>query len=125
MTRVLVVDDEQGLRVLVGAILKSASHDVVEAEDGEDALDILRDYPIFDLIITDIHMAPMDGLRFLAELQRRYPTIPVIISSVSFRYYRVDPSQQLGAAAFLPRPFTPPQLLELVERIMGNHARKI
>jgi len=124
MARVLVVDDERGLRVLVGMVLKSIGCEMVEAADGVEALDILRDDPAFDLVITDVHMARMDGVRFLTVLREQYPTLPVILSSVDFRLDRVSQVIQQGAAAYLPRPFTPRQLIEVVERVMDKRAHR-
>ncbi len=63
MTRVLIVDDEQGLRILVNVVLKSIGYETVEAADGEEALAILGTDPRFAAVISDVHMAGMDEIR--------------------------------------------------------------
>jgi DNA-binding NtrC family response regulator len=120
MTRVLVVDDDPGLRQLVGIMLASIGCKMVEAEDGYEALTILRADPGFAVVISDVHMARMDGVRFLTELRAQQVTIPVILSSVDFSSDWINVVMQQGAAAYLPRPFTPRQLVAVVKQVLGK-----
>ncbi len=120
MTRVMVVDDEQELRELVKIVLKSIGYATVEAADGHEALTILRADPRFVVVISDVHMARMDGVRFLNELKVYQLTIPVILSSADFSSECVHAALQQGAVAYLPRPFTPRQLIDVVKQIVDK-----
>lgn len=101
--RILVVEDELLIRLLVSDELRSAGFDVIEAADADEALTILGSLVRVDLIISDVRMpGSLDGLGLLAVVRETYPTIPVIITSghVESRHAIAD-----GAARFLAKPY--------------------
>ena len=78
MARILVVDDEVSIRTLLKMELEEEGHEVLLAEDGIDALEVLEREPI-DLITLDIRMPRMDGLDFLGKIREVNKDIPIVI----------------------------------------------
>ncbi|MBI3890147.1 MAG: response regulator, partial [Candidatus Wallbacteria bacterium] len=76
--RILVVDDESGIRMVCREALERMNHEVIECEDGLQALSKLQDSP-FDLILMDLKMPNMDGAEMLAKLRSTDPRTPVLI----------------------------------------------
>jgi CheY-like chemotaxis protein len=111
--RILVVDDEPDMLVNVARILRRGPHVCVTAGSSEEALALVeRDQP--DLIVSDLRMPGMDGLGLLRALKQLSASTPVII----FTAYATDATAQealaAGASAFLAKPFTATELLEIV-----------
>jgi two-component system chemotaxis response regulator CheY len=108
--RVLVVDDNQHMRAIVGAILKSAGITATrEAREGGQALAILKDFPA-DVAIVDFQMAPMDGLEFTRQLRdpatSPNPTLPIIMITGHADAARVARARDAGVNEFLVKPVT-------------------
>ncbi len=107
--RVLVVDDSQHMRSIVGTILKSAGVTAIrDASNGAQALSILKDFPA-DVAIIDLLMAPMDGLEFTRQL-RQSPTLksdlPLIMMTGHADQARVVQARDAGVNEFLVKPVT-------------------
>jgi CheY-like chemotaxis protein len=80
MPRVLVADDEESMRLLVARAIAMDGHEVVTAEDGADALEILtRDNGAFDLLLTDIKMPVMDGIALALAVARDFPRMTILL----------------------------------------------
>ena len=109
---VLLVEDDHALRVVMADILRQAGYDIVETDNGLDALDLLASHPI-DVLITDVEMPGMDGLRLLGEVKRRFPAVAVVV--ISGRFSHASVAQQLGAACYLSKPCSRWQLLTAVQ----------
>lgn len=108
--RVLVVDDEAKMRRLLEIMLKQMGYDVLQAGNGRQALDLLREEAV-DLIITDLRMPELDGMDLLRELNAQNSEVPVIVVTA---YGTVDSAVQTmkyGACDYIVRPFE----LEAVE----------
>jgi DNA-binding NtrC family response regulator len=82
------------------------------------ALDFLQTDQHFDLIMSDVRMAKMDGLSLLKNLIQHYPHIPVMLLSVHARADWVGEAMRRGASAYLQKPFTKDQLVEAVQSIV-------
>jgi CheY-like chemotaxis protein len=121
MARILIVEDDRNSRFLMTQILGRIGYEVVEADNGLSALDILKRDQRFDLIMSDIRMAKMDGLSLLRNLNETYPTIPVMMLSVHARAEWVAEVLRRGATAYLQKPFTKDQLVEAVQDIAPLH----
>jgi CheY-like chemotaxis protein len=80
VARILVVDDDQAVRLLLRAVLERRGHAVVEAKNGDEGLQYYRAAPA-DLVITDIQMPVMDGLQMIKELRGDFPTAKIIAIS--------------------------------------------
>jgi CheY-like chemotaxis protein len=80
MSRVLVADDEESMRFLVARAIAMDGHEIVTAEDGAEALDILtREDGAFDLLLTDIQMPVMDGIALALSAARDFPSLTVLL----------------------------------------------
>lgn len=80
MPRVLIVDDEESMRVLVARAIAMDGHHAVTAQDGAEALDILtRDNGAFDLLLTDIQMPVMDGIALALSAKRDFPDLTILL----------------------------------------------
>lgn len=111
--RILVVDDEQLVRTLVGKILGDAGYTVVEAASGKEALEKIKEGPLA-LIILDILMPQIDGYMFL-ELMPDNINIPVImLSGLSEPSGKVT-SFNLGADDYITKPFSAGELLARIQ----------
>jgi CheY-like chemotaxis protein len=120
LAKILVIDDEEGVRRVIGKILVRAGHDVLEAPDGKVALSLLKEEAA-DLVICDLFMPEMDGVEVLRQLRRDYPNLRVVaISGGAYqgRVQLLDVAKALGAVAVLGKPFQPHQLLELVNDLL-------
>jgi two-component system, chemotaxis family, chemotaxis protein CheY len=117
---VLLVDDEEILRRLLGRTLAGAGFEVYEAPNGELALEVARTLEVrLSLVITDISMPVMDGLEFAHAFRPLFPTVPILFMTGK------DPmvSVALGSGIednLLRKPFGPDTFLEAVVRTIGR-----
>ena len=115
--RILVVDDDPGLLRLLTIRLRSQKYEVEPVASAADALvAVSRFRP--DLVITDLRMAQMDGIALLRELQRRWPSLNVIMLTAHGTIPDAVKATQSGAFAFLTKPVEKEQLLEEVRRAL-------
>jgi two-component system response regulator (stage 0 sporulation protein F) len=114
MAAILVIDDEEIIRVLLRSALEAAGYEVTEATNGREGLDLYRKKPM-DLIITDILMPELSGLDMLMELTREFLDAKVIaISGAAGERNVLDVAKLLGARQTFPKPFSIPDLLNAV-----------
>ena len=115
--RILVVDDDPGLLRLLTIRLRSQKYEVEPAPNAAEALAaIARFRP--DLVITDLRMAQMDGIALLKELQRKWPSLNVIMLTAHGTIPDAVKATQSGAFAFLTKPVEKEHLLEEVRRAL-------
>jgi CheY-like chemotaxis protein len=121
MARILVVDDDAMIRVVVKDILERRGHAVVLAECGHDGAEAIEAYA-FDIAIVDIFMPGMNGLETIKAFRRSAPRLPIIVmSGYAFRdaggpapdFLRM--AVDLGAAACVRKPFSAADLLHAVQ----------
>jgi len=115
MARILVVDDEPSIRMLIRTILQSEGHSITTASNGREALEmVIENVP--DLIVLDLMMPEMDGWHLLEELHirglRRHTR--VVIVSGHYDPQGVSEDRRAHAHHFLPKPFDPSSLIELI-----------
>jgi two-component system chemotaxis response regulator CheY len=117
---VMNVDDSMTMRKIVTLALKSQGHTALEAENGKQALDLLRANKI-DAIILDINMPVMGGIEFLQELKKKpvYAKVPVIVLTTQGEDALKDQALALGAKAFMVKPFQKEALLETLGKVAG------
>jgi hypothetical protein len=114
---VLVVDDEAGFRSLLQKILSGVGYAVLEASDGEEALQVVRACNL-DLVLTDLSMPVQDGLETIKILRQERPELKIIAVSGRFGAEFLRTAELLGARASLTKPIRPDELLETVRRVM-------
>jgi two-component system, OmpR family, response regulator ResD len=119
-TYVLVVDDEFRIRKLLADFLIREGHKVLEASDGEEALDILFESgKRVDLVILDVMMPKYDGW-FVLERIREYTTIPVIMLTARSDEYDQLKGFKLGADDYVTKPFSPSVLVARVNKLLSK-----
>lgn len=112
---VLVVEDEPLGRALICHVLRREGYQVTEAADGAEALELTR-VQRFNLVISDLIMAKLDGFKLLDRLHSIYPRMPVIVISA---YMSADSGQKIlqETAEFIPKPFELETLRSTVQRL--------
>jgi two-component system response regulator (stage 0 sporulation protein F) len=114
MAMILIIDDEETIRVLLRTALQAEGYEVAEAVNGCEGLERYRDRPA-DLVITDILMPELNGLDMLLELTREFLHAKVIaISGAGEGKKFLDVAKLLGARQTFQKPFSMPQLLSAV-----------
>jgi two-component system, NtrC family, response regulator PilR len=103
--RVLVVDDEQSMRELLGIMLRQVGYDVTQADGGEAAIQTLRSTDAFDLVITDLRMRTVDGLAVLRATKEHSPrTVVLVVTAFASTETAVE-AMKLGAYDYVTKPF--------------------
>lgn len=115
--RVLVVDDEAGLRTTLAANLELDGFDVVEAESGAEALERARQQD-FDVVLTDIRMPGMSGVELFRQLRRLRPGLPVLLMTAFTIEHLIREALREGAYMVIAKPFD-------VERVSGALKRAV
>lgn len=101
---VLVVDDQPGVRQLLGIIIKEAGYQVRDAQNGKEAVDIVKMWKP-DLVIMDIKMPVMDGVKALEKIKLLSPDLPVVMMTAYGSEEVLEDLQKKGAAMCLTKPF--------------------
>ena len=112
MARILIVDDDDADRIVLGTILERADHEIFFAEDGEEALSEYGGHPI-DVVITDLQMPKVHGLELITVLKRLSPR-PAIIAISGTGLDQLDMAKAVGADATLTKPIDRIELLSAV-----------
>src|SRR3989339_709621 len=117
MARILLVDDEQGILNTLTILLKSEGFEPAAALGAEKALQILIEEE-FDLMISDIRMAPMNGMELLRIVHETYPNMAVIMLTAYGQVDSAIEADQLGASAYVKKPFRTEELLMAIEKAL-------
>lgn len=122
--KILVVEDNDFVRMQIVRFLEEAGYVVSESARGDEAVDIATKDNNLNLAIVDVRMEPVDGFDFIRTLQGRNINIPVILVTGDENPDLLDQSQKLGVGAVLMKPVQKDRLIKTVERTMQIHARK-
>src|SRR3954462_13382792 len=117
--RVLIVDDQRNMRTTTAFVLQQAGYDVAEAESGEAALSRLLAEP-FEVVLTDLKMAPLDGLAVLRGALEIAPATQVIVMTGYGTVESAVAAMQQGAHDYISKPFKQEELLVRVQRALAN-----
>jgi DNA-binding NtrC family response regulator len=120
--RILVVDDERGIRSLCGDVLRRAGHHVELAETGRAGVAAAAAGAPFDLVFCDINLPDIDGLEVLSQLLARKPAPTVILITAYPSVETAVRGMKLGARDYVTKPFTPDELRMTAERALGEDA---
>ena len=121
--RVLVIDDDPGVRDYMEALVSRQGYDVTAVADGEEALGSL-DATRPDLITLDVVLPGMDGLATLAELKKKVPEVPVVMLSGHGQARNIVEAMKLGASDFLRKPFEVEELELAFQKALEKRALK-
>lgn len=117
--KILTIDDSSTVRKLVKFTLNSKGMQIVEAENGLEALEVLKNNTV-DAIILDINMPRMNGLEFLQKIKSEdsYAQIPVVMVTTEGQDEDKERAFALGAQEYIVKPFKPSQLLSVLEKVL-------
>jgi DNA-binding response OmpR family regulator len=126
MAKILIAEDERDIRELITFPLQFNGYQVLPTCDGEDAFETAKK-EIPDLIVLDIRMPRMTGyeacLNLKAEMTTRH--IPVIFVSAKGQEGEVQAGLDMGASEYLIKPFSPNQLVDLVQKVLNSSSPKV
>ena len=122
--RILVVDDEETIREMVCSMLSLAQFQTRAAANGVEALAVLESGEEFDLVLSDLMMAEMDGIVLLERVKERYPDMPIVMLTAVLDIEVALQALRNGAYDYLPKPFEREQLLNTVRRALENRRLK-
>ena len=119
MRTILTVDDSTSMRQMVKATLQSAGYDVVEAADGQEALDWARGNSV-DLVISDVNMPRMDGITLVSQLRSlpAYRLTPLLLLTTESSQDKKMEGKRAGATGWIVKPFNPAQLLATLQKLL-------
>ena len=122
MAKVLVIDDEEGIRNLLDTLLRRKGYNVVLAASGQKGLELLRrERP--DVMVLDLKMPGMDGLTVLQQVRRLIPTQPVIILTGAGTPEVEQQVRALGVTEFVEKEFSLHLLGDALQRILSHPDR--
>ncbi|NIM62605.1 MAG: diguanylate cyclase [Acidobacteria bacterium] len=121
MQRVLVVDDEDGLRTIISQVLKETGYDVTTASSGEAALELFKVAP-FPIVMTDIFMGEMTGVELLYEIKELEPNTQVVIMTSNASLESATAALRSGACDYLQKPF---EDLDSISAVIDRAAEKV
>jgi len=118
--RIMTVEDSTSLREMVSFTLKDAGYDVVEAEDGKEALAMLFGSNV-DMVITDLNMPNMNGIELTMTLRAdpAFKFLPVVFLTTESQMQKKQEAKAAGATGWVVKPFKPNQLLQVVKKVIG------
>jgi two-component system cell cycle sensor histidine kinase/response regulator CckA len=118
---IVVVDDEEMVRGVIAAMLVADGFEVLEAENGEHALEVMTEHraPV-DLLISDINMPQMDGLELVSFLRAAYPSLKALfVSGQGTEWLMENRDRMTDGTHFMAKPFQPDALRQRVREIIA------
>jgi two-component system, chemotaxis family, chemotaxis protein CheY len=122
--RILAVDDSPSMRNMVCVTLRGAGYEVVEAADGDEALEYARGHSV-DLVLADVNMPRMNGITLVAQLRALpgYRLTPLLLLTTESSQQSKQQGKQAGATGWMVKPFHPDQLLATLDRVLSGSAK--
>lgn len=119
MPRILIIDDQKGVRAMVAMVLRVNHYDVVEAESGAEGLRAF-DEGAFDAAIVDIFLTDSSGVDVMATLRERVPGFPIVAVSGMTALDFMDETPGLAGVVCLQKPFRPNDLLQALRNAQAS-----
>jgi putative nucleotidyltransferase with HDIG domain len=123
--RILVVDDEEAIREIVCSMLNNAGFQTRQAASGVKALEVLNSSPEFELCLSDLMMAEMDGIGLLERCKDQFPDMPVVMVTAVHDISVALAAIRNGAYDYLLKPFEREQLLAMVKRALDHRKLRL
>lgn len=118
--KILIVDDEKDIRKLVGIYLKKQGYQILEAENGKQAIDLVRENSDIDLIIMDIMMPEMSGTESCSAI-REFSSVPVLFLTAKTQESDKNEAYDTGGDDFLSKPFEQSELVRKVKALIRRY----
>lgn len=115
MSKILIVDDEPRILLLMQSLLKTNGYDVVSVRDGNDALELVKRGDI-DITVTDLRMTPMDGMTLFREIKAVKPKMPVILLTAYATVETAIEAMKNGVFDYLTKPFKVTEMIDCLKR---------
>jgi two-component system chemotaxis response regulator CheY len=117
---ILTVDDSSSVRQMVKFTLVKEGYEVIEAQDGKDAVSKLNGRKV-DMVVTDLNMPNMDGITLIKEIRKQASMkfIPIIMLTTESQESKKQEGKSAGATGWIVKPFKPEQLLGVVKKVLG------
>ncbi len=117
--RVLTVDDSRTILAMLHHTLSNAGFEVLQAEDGKQGLEVLRQQAV-DIVITDINMPVMDGLEFIRSVRAsgQHNALPILILTTETSQDKRDQGKAAGGTGWIVKPFDPEKLISVIHRVV-------
>ncbi|MCA1755532.1 MAG: response regulator [Spirochaeta sp.] len=118
--RVLVVDDSSAIRESVSYVLDQAGYGVVQAGDGLEGLEKLKEGGL-DLIVTDVNMPNLDGIGLVRKVreQGQHKFLPIVVLTTESQQSKMQEGKEAGATGWIVKPFDSEKLLGVVKKLIG------
>ena len=118
--RVMTVDDSRTMREMVAFTLKGAGYEVLEAHDGQHALEVINGGKL-DAAIIDLNMPVMDGFSLIKKLRAmpQYRTTPLLMLTTEADEKKKADGRAAGATGWIVKPFDPAKLISVVQKVCG------
>jgi DNA-binding NtrC family response regulator len=114
---IVVVDDDPGVLKALTLLLQAFHWTVVPFSSPQQVVEYLKDNPAPDLILSDLRMPAMNGLELLASVRDLMVSVPFVLMSGHATPQEAKEAEELGTSGFLPKPFTPVQLQEMLRAV--------
>ncbi len=121
--QILIVEDDHDLREALVTTLELAKFRVREACNASEALERLAEAPV-DMVVSDVNMPGLSGHQLLAEVQRLYPGLPMMLITAYGQISDAVSAMQAGAIDYLVKPFEPRFLVDAVSKVVGGGREK-
>lgn len=117
---ILIVDDSESIREVVGMALRSEGYNVIVGEDGQHGYELLLANDNVNLIVSDLNMPRMDGITFLKEVRKldKYKYLPILILTTESQEAKKIEAKNSGATGWIIKPFVKEKLLSVVKKVM-------
>jgi DNA-binding NtrC family response regulator len=120
--KILIVDDEEGVRNFLVSLLSKHGHNCETAKDGMEALEKIEKNA-FDSVIIDVVMPLMDGITLTKELLKLYPDLPVMIMTGKADEHSAESAISAGAREFIKKPFSLDEFIIRFDKMMRDHEK--
>jgi two-component system chemotaxis response regulator CheY len=117
---ILTVDDSKSIRQVVSFTLQEAGYNVIEACDGQDALQKING-SVLHMVVTDLNMPNLDGIGLIKKLRmdQKHKFVPIIMLTTESQNEKKIEGKTAGATGWIVKPFKPEQLLAVVKKVLG------
>lgn len=118
--KIMTVDDSASVRQMVSFTLREAGYDVIEASDGQDALNKLNSNTV-NMIITDLNMPNLDGIGLIRAVRggSAHKFVPIIMLTTESQDGKKQEGKAAGATGWIVKPFKPEQLIAVIKKVLG------
>ena len=122
MGKIFIVDDSEMFRVELRTALEGGGHEVVDAYDGMNGLNVAKEHHDFDIVISDFNMPELNGLQMVEEIKKldSYKSTPIFILTTETSPELKTKAKEVGVMAWILKPFVPEKLLAGIDKVLKS-----